>query len=679
MRKNPLLEPWTGAFGAPPLDAITPGDFRPAFDVALEAHRGEVAAIAADPAPATFENTVAALERSGRALERVERVFDIVTGAETSSELQALERELAPRLARHRNDIQLTPGLFDRLQALADADLSPEQSVVLKRWLTALSRAGASLETPAKARLVEISGRLAELQTLFGQNVLTDEQAFVMPLEEDDLDGLPDFARASAGALARARALDAPYAVTLLRSSVEPFLQFSARRDLREKAFHAWAARGENGGSSDNRALLKEIVDLRTEQARLMGYDSFAAYKLADTMAGTPEAVTGLLDRVWAAARGPLDQDRAALQQLAVADGLNGELAAWDWRYYAEKARKARFDIAESEIKPYLPLEAVIAAAFDVAGRLFGLSFEPRDDVPVYHPDVRVWNVTSGSRHVGLFYGDYFARPSKRSGAWMTAFRDQAKLDHPTTPLILNVLNLNKGEAGEPTLLSFDDARTLFHELGHGLHGLLSDVTYPSVSGTAVLQDFVELPSQLFEHWLSRPEVLDRFARHYRTGEPMPVALRERLVASGRFNQAAGTAEYLASAYVDLAFHLDGVTDAAAAEAQVRDRMDLPPQIALRHRPAHFQHAFTGSHYAAGYYCYLWAEVLDADAFAAFGEAGDAFDPGVARRLRDHVYAAGGSVDPVAAYEAFRGRMPSIEPLLAKRGFAEQDAAIPSL
>jgi len=672
-QENPLLADWTAPFAAPPLERIEPEHFPPAFEQALAAHRGEIAAIAGDAAAPTFENTVAALERSGRALTRVSNVFYVLAGAHTSEAIQAIERDMAPKLARHWNEIHLNAALFARLDALPGRRdglaLTDEQARVLERYHTLFRRAGAGLDAAAKERLKAIGDRLATLGTTFGQNVLADEQSYVLPLGEDDLAGLPDFVRAAARGTADERGLKGQYAVTLARSSVEPFLQFSTRRDLREKVFRAWIARGDKGGATDNNAVIAELTALRAEKARLLGYASFAHYKLDDSMAKTADAVTGLLDAVWAPARRRVGEERDALQELAAAEGGNFRLAPWDWRCYAEKLRKARFDLDESEIKPYLPLERIIDAAFYTANRLFGLTFTERRDVPVYHPDVRVWEVSGpGDKQIGVFFGDYFARPSKRSGAWMTSLRDQEKLDGETRPLVLNVMNFNKGAAGEPTLLSFEDARTLFHEFGHGLHGLLSDVTYPMISGTGVLQDFVELPSQLYEHWLDRPEILGRFARHYETGEPMPPALMDRLIASRTFNQGFLTTEYLGSTYVDLDFHLGGAKDAQVVEADTRARMQMPDEVVLRHRPPHFQHIFSGDHYAAGYYSYLWSEVLDADAFNAFEEAGDVFDPAVAKRLRDHIYAAGGAREPAEAYKAFRGRMPSVDPLLRKRG-----------
>jgi len=676
---NPLLADWTAPFGVPPLDRIRPQHFQPAFDQALVEHRREIAAIADDATAPSFEITVAALERSGRALSRVSSVFYVLAGAHTSEAIQAIERDMAPKLARHWNEIHLNAALFARLDALytprASLGLTSEQARVLERYHALFRRAGAGLDAAAKERLKQIGDRLATLGTSFSQNVLADEQSYVMPLGEDDLGGLPDFARAAARGAAEERGLKDQHAVTLGRSSIEPFLQFSARRELREKAFRAWIARGDNEGKTDNNPIITELTALRDEKARLLGYPSFAHYKLDDTMAKTPDAVTGLLDAVWAPARRRVGEEREALQDMVTAEGGNFRLAPWDWRYYAEKLRKARFDLDESEIKPYLPLDSIIEAAFYVANRLFGLTFAERRDVPVYHPDVRVWEVSGpAGEHVGVFFGDYFARPSKRSGAWMTGLREQEKLDGEVRPLVLNVMNFNKGAAGEPTLLSFDDARTLFHEFGHGLHGLMSDVTYPMISGTGVLQDFVELPSQLYEHWLDRPEILERFARHYKTGEAMPEALMRRLIESRTFNQGFLTTEYLGSTYVDLDFHLGGAKDALAVEMDTRKRMQMPHEVVLRHRPPHFQHIFSGDHYAAGYYSYLWSEVLDADAFNAFEETGDVFDPSVAKRLRDNIYAAGGARDPAEAYKAFRGRMPSVNPLLRKRGLTGEAA-----
>jgi peptidyl-dipeptidase Dcp len=674
--ENPLLGRLTTPFEVPPFTRIVPDHFRPAFADALAAHAAEIDAIAGQSATPSFENTIAALERSGRALARVSSVFYVLAGADTNDTLQAIEREFAPTLAAHWDRVHMNEVLFRRIAALhervGEFGLTAEQARVLERYHVTFRRAGAALDAKAKQRLAEIGERLASLGTEFSQHVLADEQAYALVLDgEQDLAGLPDFVRAAARGAAEERGLAGKKVITLSRSSVVPFLQFSARRDLREKAFRAWIARGEGGGETDNTAIIAEMVALRRERAQLLGYPNYAQYRLDDTMAGSPEAVMGLLDAVWEPARRRVVEERDALQELMRTEGANFSLAPVDWRYYAEKLRKQRFDLGEEEIKPYLQLENIIEAAFYTANRLFGLTFAPVDGVPVYHPDVRVWEVRGpDGRHVGLFFGDYFARASKRSGAWMTTLRDQDKLDGDVRPLVLNVMNFAKSE-GEPTLLSFDDARTLFHEFGHGLHGLMSDVTYPIVAGTGVLHDFVELPSQLFEHWLERPEILRRFAIHYRTGEPMPEALLQRLLQARTFNQGFATAEYLASSFVDMDFHLmapDVVPSAAAIEIETRGRMGLPEEIVLRHRPPHFLHVFSGDGYAAGYYSYLWSEVLDADAFSAFEETGDVFDPATAQRLRDFVYAAGGVREPADAYVQFRGRLPTPDALLRRRG-----------
>jgi peptidyl-dipeptidase Dcp len=677
---NPLLEAWTGPAASPPFAAFSPAHFKPAFDTAMAAQFAEIEAVAGETAPPSFANTIAALERSGRALSQVSAVFSCLAGAHTNEDIQALEREMSPRLAAHRNRIQLRPGLYARIKALWDRrgelGLSPEEARVLERYEVTFRRAGAGLNAPDKARVAAIGERLASLGTAFSQNVLADEQSYALVLEtEDDLAGLSAAQVTAAKEAAQERGHAGKYAITLARSSVEPFLTSSTRRDLREKAYLAWIARGDGGGATDNKAIIAETVLLRAERARLLGYSNFARYRLDDSMAKTPEAVRGLLERVWTPARARAMADRDALQELARAEGGNFALAPWDWRFYAEKLRKARFDVDQAEIAPYLSLDNMIAAAFDTAGRLFGLTFHEKHDVPVWHPDVRVWEVRgAGGRHVGLFFGDYFARSSKRGGAWMTTLRVQEKLSGNIRPLVVNVMNFAKAGGGVPTLLSFDDARTLFHEFGHGLHGLLSDVTYPVIACTRVATDFVELPSQLYEHWLEEPAVLRRFARHYETGAPMPEDLIERALAARRFNQGFATVEYLASALVDLEYHLlegaDGF-DPAAFEADVLKKIGMPGEIAMRHRSPHFQHVFSGGGYAAGYYSYMWSEVLDADAFEAFKESGDVFDPATAARLRADILAAGGSRDPADAYTAFRGRLPTPDALLRKRGFAE--------
>jgi peptidyl-dipeptidase Dcp len=674
-QNNALLNDWTSAHGLPPFAEIAAEDFRPAFDAALAEHKAEINAVAADKAAPTFANTIEALERSGRALDKVSSLFFVLAGANTSDAIEAVERDISPLLARHSNEFYLNGALFSRIDDLyrrrESLGLNPEQMRVLARYHTRFVRAGGALDKAAQRKLAAINERMATLGTQFGQNVLADEKSFALILEEADLAGLPDFAKAAAKAAAEERGHPGKFVITLARSSVESFLQFSSRRDLREKMMTAWLARGENGGKTDNRAIVAELVKLRTERAQLSGFKSFADYRLDDQMAKTPQAARQLLDEVWGRARARAGREKDELQKLIAEEGGNFALAAHDWRYYAEKLRKARYDLDEASVKPYLTLDNMIAAAFETANRLFGLSFKPVE-VPLYHPDARAWEVTDkDSRAVALFIGDYFARTSKHSGAWMTSLRDQEKLRGNIRPIVLNVCNFSKPAKGEPALLSFDDARTLFHEFGHALHGMLSDVTYPLLAGTAVSSDFVELPSQLYEHWLETPEILTKFARHYKTSEPMPQALLDKVLATRTFNQGFATVEYTACALVDLDFHSREKADAPdviALERESLDRIDMPAEIAMRHRIPHFQHLFSGGGYAAGYYSYMWSEVLDADAFAAFKETGDHFDPATAKKLKDYIYSAGNLRDPAEAYKAFRGRLPTVDALLKKRG-----------
>jgi peptidyl-dipeptidase Dcp len=673
MTENPLLAPWTTAFGEPPFSQIKLAHFRPAFAAAIAEWRAEREAIKANPEPPKFENTVLALERAGLALDRVERVFYHLVGIASGAEIEALQREIQPQLAREYADAALDDALFARLDAVhaAREGLDAEtRRLVERRWL-AFQRAGAGLAPEKKQRLAEIAERLASLGATFGQNVLGDEKAYVLMLEsEADLEGLPASAIAAAAETAAERGQPGQWAITLSRSSVEPFLQFSARRDLRERVWRAFVARGTGA----NGPVMAETVALRAELAALLGYETFADYKLADTMAGRPAAALDLLERVWRPARAAALEDGKALQAMIAEEGGNFELQPWDWRYYAEKRRQALYDFDEGAIRAHLPLDNVLAAAFDVAGRLFGLKFEERSDVDLPHPDARAWEARDAKgRHVALFIGDFFARPEKRSGAWMSAFRDQHRLDGEVTPIVVNVLNAARGAKGEPALLSHEEARTLFHEFGHGLHGMLSDVTYPYLSGTSVARDFVELPSQLYEHWLDRPEVLSRFARHYQTGAPIPDELVARMTRARAHGQAHATVEFLASAFTDMKAH--GLSqaqdiDVSALEAEGLTALGMPGAIAPRHAAPHFQHVFSGDGYAAGYYSYLWSEVLDADAFEAFVESGDVFDPALAGRLKKHIYAAGGGRAPEELYAAFRGRAPDPGALLRKRGLA---------
>ena len=669
---NPFLETWSTPFGAPPFGEIETGHFKPAYLEALSRHRAEVDAIAHTDLAPTFENTIAALERSGQLLRRVEMVFGQLASAATNEELQAVEREIVPLVARHWNAIFLDPELFARIDALyakrESLGLDPEALRVLERYHLDFVRAGARLDPAQRERFAAIVEELASLGTQFGQNVLADEDEIVIALGEAEVAGLPDFARAAAAETVRDRKLNAPYAVTPSRSSVEPVLHFARDRGVREKVWRAFVKRGANGNKNDNSKVIEKIVSLRAELAGLLGYPSYAAYKIADSMAGTPEAARGLLEQVWAPGRARAEADRDALQELAKADGQAVPLEAWDWRYYAEKLRLARYDFDENELKPYFELGKVVDAAFYTAGRLFGLTFAPRTDIPGYHPDVKVWEVLRDGKVIGLFYGDFFARPGKRSGAWMTSFREQSRLDGEQIPFIVNTCNFSKPPEGEPALLSQDEARTVFHEFGHGLHGLLSSVTYPRISGTNVVRDFVELPSQIFEHWLSTEPVLERLT-HWQTGAAIPPDLLERLEAARKANTGFEIVEFVSSALLDMDYHTRPMdTDVAAFEARTLAEIGMPREIALRHASTHFLHLFSGDGYAAGYYSYLWSEVLDADGFGAFREAGDPFDPAVADRLYRYIYSTGGSLDFAEAYRRFRGRDPDVQGLLEKRG-----------
>lgn len=676
MTSNPFLQTWQTPFKVPPFGDITPDHISPALDQAFEEHLAEVDAIASNTDPVTFENTIDALELAGALLTKTASVFYNLAGSDTNDALQALERELAPKMAKHSQAVSLHEGLFARIEALwairDTLDLTSEQARVLDLTRKGFVRAGALLEGEARERIKEIGQRLAVLATQFSQNVLADEQVEALHLtDEADLAGLAPSLVAAAAEAAKERNKQG-WVITLSRSLIEPFLIQSTRRDLREAAFGQWTSRGERGGETDNRAIAEETLKLRQERAKLLGYQTYAHYKLENEMAKDPSAVRKLLDDVWAPAREMALADQEKLEALAASEGANIKLEAWDWRHYSEKRRQSEFAISDDEVKPYFTLDAMIDAAFATAGRLFGLSFKQRDDIPVYHPDVRAYEVLGPSgEHVAVFLGDYYGRMSKRSGAWMSAFRGQRKLGEDVRPIIVNVMNFAKPPEGEAALLTLDDVRTLFHEFGHALHGMLSDVTYPSVAGTSVSRDFVELPSQLYEHWLMVPDILRTHARHAQTGAVIPDDLIERLTAASKYDQGFTTVEYVASAMVDLDMHdgtTDGTSDLLAAEAQTLERIGIPSAITMRHRSPHFQHIFSGGSYASGYYSYLWSEVMDADAFAAFKEAGSPFDSDVAAKLKTHIYSAGGATDPAELYTAFRGRMPTVDALLEKRG-----------
>jgi len=693
-----LLQDWTAPYGLPPFDRVRAGHFEPAFDAAMQAHRAELDAIAAQVEPPSFENTLAAFDRSGRLLARIESLFYNLAASATTPELQAVQRRVAAPLAAHSNAVYMHAQLFARIETLhqqkGSLGLGDEALRLLDRVHTDFVRAGARLPADRQARYGQVMEELAALTTQFAQNVLHDEASYQLVLRgEADLAGLPDFVRAAARQAAAERGIDDAHVITLSRSLIVPFLSFSQRRDLREQAWRAWVGRGGHAGEHDNRPVARRILTLRNEQARLHGCASYADYALVDSMAGTRDAVARLLDQVWPRALAAVERERRMLREVMVEAGVQGEqpIEPWDWRHWAERVRVARYALDDAEIKPYFRLEHMVDAAFDCAQRLFGLRFTHRADLPVYHPDVKAYEVhDAAGQVVGIFLQDNFARASKRSGAWMSSLRWQNR--NPPTggdgrnpegggaelPLILNNNNFAKGAAGEPTLLSIDDVRTLFHEFGHGLHGLLSDVNFERLSGTQVLRDFVELPSQLFEHWITEPAVLRRHARHWRTGEPIPDAQIERLLRARRFNQGYETVRYCASALVDMAAHslseADAPADLCSFEAETLRALGLPDGVGMNHRLVHFQHLFSGSGYAAGYYVYLWAEVLDADGYDAFVEAGDPFDPAVAQALQRFVYASGNSVPPAEAYRRFRGRAPRVEPLLRKRGLIDDEA-----
>jgi peptidyl-dipeptidase Dcp len=680
---NPLVQTWDEPFGLPPFELVRAEHFAPAFAEAMAAHREEIDRIANASAAPTFENTIAALDRSGRLLARTEQLFFNLTASETSPALQAVERNIAPMLATHDNAILLDEKLFARIDQLharrETLSLNSEQLRLLERVHLDSVLAGAQLSQQTKSRLNEIVERLAQLQTAFSQNVLADEAGWCLWLNgEPDLAGLPDAVRTAAQTAAAQHGKPGSFAITLSRSLVVPFLTYSERRDLRQQAFNAWTRRGENAGPHDNRPIAREILKLRAEQAHLNGYESFADYALVDRMAGRPDAVAKLLENVWEPAKSKAAEEVEALRAIAVARREPTDIAPWDWRYYAELVRKQRYDIDDAFVKPYFVLDRMVEAAFDCAQRLFGIEFVRRPDIVAYHPDVRVYEVRRGEYPIGVFLHDNFARPTKRGGAWMSQYRSQSRIDGDVLPIVVNNNNFSKGSPASSTLLSLDDVRTQFHEFGHGLQGLLSQVTYERLSGTRVLRDFVELPSQLFEHWALEPEVLKKHARHVDTGAAIPDELIARLHRARHFNQGFETVEYTACALLDMALHAQNPDDGVDITQFERDelaRLGMPREIVLRHRLPHFSHLFSSSSYAAGYYVYMWAEVLDADGYDAFVEAGDPFDPAVAARLFKYVYSSGNTIEPRAAYRAFRGRDAAVEPLLIQRGLVDPQPA----
>ncbi|MFT4012789.1 MAG: M3 family metallopeptidase [Paracoccus sp. (in: a-proteobacteria)] len=671
---NPELTRWSGPLGLPRFDLIKDDDFAPAFDACLKLAGDAVEAIAANPEPPSFQNTVAALETAEDPLNRLCAVFFTLTGTDSNPAREDLQRGIAPRLAAHGSKTGMDPRLFDRVEAIfQDRDeLGPQDRRLTELTLRGLRRAGAGLTGEARARMAQIRERLAVLSTDFAQNVLTDERDYTLSIPDDQLAGLPDWLIRAMKAAARERGMPGQI-VTLNRSLIVPFLEYAEARALRETAWRAWAARGDGSGAggaaTDNRPIAAEILALRHERATLLGYADFASYKLEPEMAGNAETVEALLKQVWTPAAARAEADAQGFTRMLHQDGINGVLEPWDWRFYAKRRRKAEHDLDEGAVKPYLTLDAMIGAVFDTANRLFRLEFR-EFDAALWAPDVRAWEITRDGRRMAVFLGDFFARPSKRSGAWCSSLQQQHQIGEGQRAIVVNVCNFTPPEEkGAPAYLSWDDAHTLFHEFGHALHHILSDVRWPSISGTSVARDFVELPSQLFEHWLEQPEVLDRHARHAVTGEALPADLRDRILAARNADQGFATTEYLESALVDLAFHR-GVppADPMARQAEVLAELGAPAAIPMRHATPHFAHVFSGDGYSAGYYSYMWSEVMDADAFAAFMEKGDAFDPETAARLEEWILSKGDSQPADELWLKFRERKPGVHALLKGRG-----------
>lgn len=677
---NPLLPAWAGPYGGvPPFEKVRVEHFKPALEAGMKERLQEIEKIANTSSEPSFENTIAPFERSGQTMERTLRIYGVWSGNMSTPEFQAVQRDMAPKLAAFSDQIIQNEKLFRRIESVyhkrSQSGLDAEQQRLVWLHYNNFVRSGAKLNADEKFRLSEINQRLAALFTKFSQNVLADETHHMLVIEnQQGLSGLPSSVKNAAAELAKEKNLVGKWVIANTRSSVDPFLTYAEDRGLRQKAWQMFVSRGDNGDEYDNNKIISEILMLRAERARLLGYDTHAHWRLENTMAKTPERALDLLEAVWKPAIARVREEVADMQSIADAEGKKITIEPWDYRFYAEKVRKERYDLDQNEVKPYLQLDKLREGMFWVAGELFNFSFSPVTNVPVYHPDVKVWEIkdkTSG-QHVGLWYFDPYAREGKRSGAWMSAYRIQEKMDKRITTIVSNNSNFVKGKPGEPVLISWDDATTLFHEFGHALHGLSSNVTYPSLSGTAVVRDYVEFPSQLLEHWLSTPEVLQRFALHHETGEAIPPGLVDRIERASTFNQGFATTEYLASALIDMKYHLSSLKeiDPDRFERETLDSLGMPKELVMRHRSPHFSHVFSGDSYSAGYYSYLWSDVLTADAYSAFTDAGGPYDKAVAARLRKHVFSAGNTVDPAEAYRAFRGRDAKIEQLLKKRGFS---------
>lgn len=673
---NPLLAEWHTEFGVPPFDLIRNEHYLPALREAMALHKQEVEAIVANPEAPSFTNTIEALERAGALYTRASRVFGAVAGAHTNDTIKDVQRTLAPEQAAHGDDISLNPELYTRVKAVYDQrdalGLDPEQLRLLEETHKGFVRRGAALAEGPQARLREINQELAQLSQRFSQNVLEETNAYELHVTDTtDLGDLPDNLVELAATEAKRRGHDSGWSFTQQRPSINPFLESSTNRDLRRDIFMGYAMRGDNDNERDNKAILSRMAALRVERANLLGYPTHAHYILSDNMAETPERVMALLDQVWRPALEVAKRERADMQAVMNEEGVEGKLEGWDWRHYTEKVRRERYALDQQALLPYFEVNAVRDGVFMVANRLYGLTFHQRADLPTWHPDQQVFEVKEADgSHLGVLYMDFFARPSKNGGAWMNSLQKQGRLDGEKHPIVTTNFNFPAPTAEGISLITFDDALTLAHEVGHALHGLLSDVTYESLGGTSVARDFVELGSQVMENWMAEPEVLRQYAKHYQTGEVIPEEMVEKLQASATFNQGFVTVEFVAAAYLDMAWHtLTRAVehDARAFEAGEMGRIGLIEEIIPRYRSGYFSHIFSGG-YSAGYYAYLWAEVLDKDAFQAFVETGDLFDPATAKRFRDEVLSRGGTRPGMELYRAFRGRDPSIEPLMRARG-----------
>ena len=673
-----LLDAWTGAYGGlPPYDRIATSAFKPAIVKGIEMNRAEIVAIANQPAAPTFANTLARLEDAGRPLGRAAGIFFVYSGTMSDAVVQKTERDVGPMLAAFQDETVQNEALFARIKSVYDgrasAGLSAEEQRIAELQHESFARQGAGLDQAKKKRLKAINGELSQLYTTFSQNQLKDEETFFIQLNsEADLAGIPGGLKTAYAEDAKERKLPGQWTIANTRSAAEPFLTFSTRRDLREKVFRMWTQRGDNANAQNNRQIITKILKLRQEKAGLLGHPTFAHWQLASNMARNPENANALMTKVWKPAVAKFRDEVAEAQQLANSDGAKFKLAAWDFRHYAEKVRKAKYDLDQTEVTQYLQLDKMVEAIFFSANRVFGLGFKKLSRIPVYHPDMTVYEVTRGGAHVGLFYFDPFARKGKRSGAWMNEYRTQERFKTDIKPIVSNNCNYVKGKRGAPVLISWDDAVTLFHEFGHALHGLLSNTTYPSVAGTNVKSDFVEFPSQIMERWLETPEVLGQFCLHYKTGKPIPAALVDKIRKARNAGQGFATTEYLASAIYDMRIHM---TDASAGidpvefEKKVAAELGIPDEIVLRHRPTAFGHIFSGDGYSAGYYVYIWADTLSADSIEVFRAAGSMFDPATSKRFQDTIMSVGGSVPPEVAFRNFRGRDVDTDALMRDRGF----------